>query len=311
MLNVLCVLAVLVAVVHAYTYSPAPGGGWESISSSSDGKYIYSADVNGQYGIILSSNYGSSWSSPGNGLMGIWYKIRTSGSGQYVAGIHNNNVDFSSNYGASYKGTVTSVYDVALSRSGQYIIAPVFNGNGVAAIKVSSNHGTSFREVSNTAIANYRVAGMSGSGQYMIASNYTENYFSSDYGSTFAPMKNLPYDYWGPFKFNYDGQYMLFSSGHGDYFSTDYGNTFTPSTFPKGITTFSDSGAFIVVAQPNVGIQISRDYGKTWALSSAPAKNWGDVTVSSDGQRIVACEYRGSIYMSSDYGNTWAQKPSA
>jgi hypothetical protein len=133
--------------------------------------------------------------------------------------------------------------------------------------------------------------------------------FSDNYGASFAPMKLPVESYWGPFITNYDGQYMLFSSSKGNYISSDYGKTFVTCTFPKGKTVFSDKGDVIVVAVPNVGVQISYDYGATWTTTNAPAKNWGDITISPDGKRMTACEYRGSIYMSSDFGQTWTQKP--
>jgi hypothetical protein len=242
--------------------------------------------------------------------MGIYYQVVTSGDGKYVIGIHNSNADLSKDYGASYKGGVTSVHSAAISRSGQYMLCPVYNYDTPKAIKVSTNYGTTFQEVAGTELLQQTFSGMSGSGQYMIAGNYSTVLFSSNYGSSFTQIKNLPTNYyWGPVDANYDGRYILIGSTQVAYYSSDYGKSFGPSTFPKGHTAFSDSGQYIVVATANIGIQISSDYGATWIMTSAPAKNWGDVTISADGRRIVVVEYRGSIYMSGDYGVTWGLYP--
>jgi hypothetical protein len=181
-----------------------------------------------------------------------------------------------------------------------------------AAIQISTNYGTTFHSVAGTELFNYHASGISGSGQYMFASNYTTHYFSTDFGNTFNLLTNLPEKYYySCFTSNYNGQYILLVSDHGNYLSTDYGVTFNVSPYPVGKTAFSDSGEFMVVATANVGVYLSNNYGNTWILSTAPAKNWGDITISADGQRIVVCEYRGNIYISGDFGETWDLYPPA
>jgi hypothetical protein len=66
-------------------------------------------------GILTSSNYGKTWSSPGSGLTGIWYTVETSSTGQYVLGIHNSACNLSKDYGSNYKGVVTSVQSGSIS----------------------------------------------------------------------------------------------------------------------------------------------------------------------------------------------------
>jgi hypothetical protein len=144
-----------------------------------------------------------------------------------------------------------------------------------AAIQISTNYGTTFHSVAGTELFNYHASGISGSGQYMFASNYTTHYFSTDFGNTFNLLTNLPEKYYySCFTSNYNGQYILLVSDHGNYLSTDYGVTFNVSPYPVGKTAFSDSGEFMVVATANVGVYLSNNYGNTWILSTAPAKNW-------------------------------------
>lgn len=52
-------------------------------------------------------------------------------------------------------------------------------------------------------------------------------------------------------------------------------------------------------------IMISRDYGVSWARSSAPVGNWKDISMSGTGEIQVAVVYGGGIWLSVDYGKTW------
>ena len=150
-------------------------------------------------------------------------------------------------------------------------------------------------------------------------------YYSINGGATWAT-NNMGYRSWSKVVCSADGTHVAALSSS-IYYSTDRGNTWTNSNisgfsglamypdgsrliafsggsvyiFQNGVSAFtshstgininamamSDDGSRIVAAGSS-GIAVSKDFGSTWAITSAPADNWSGVASSSDGSRWAA-----------------------
>ena len=98
--------------------------------------------------------------------------------------------------------------------------------------------------------------------------------------------------------------------------SVDYGNNWF-ITSPAGAwdIAISSDGSFWVATTDNYGdlggtqyILKTSNYGTSWNITSAPSKSWREIDMSSDGSRIVAVVYGGFIWTSSDSGVSWSQQ---
>ena len=67
----------------------------------------------------------------------------------------------------------------------------------------------------------------------------------------------------------------------------------------------SNTGNYLFACAYSSGIYISKDYGTSWNLTSAPIITWLGISCNSTGERIVAVTLFNYIYISNDYGITW------
>jgi len=207
---------------------------------------------------------------------------------------------------------------VAVSASGQYQTAVVFNGG----IYYSNNYGFAWYQ-SNASTLNWHSVAVSDSGQYQTA--VVDNggiYLSIDYGVTWN-QSTASIQFWYSVAVSASGQYQT-AVVHlgGIYYSTNYGVTWIQSNASNlswNSVAVSDSGqyqtAVVADTQNFGGIYYSNNYGVNWTQSSSAQTGplWYSVAVSASGQYQTAVingitgSGIGGIYYSRDYGVFWAK----
>jgi hypothetical protein len=233
--------------------------------------------------------------------------IALSGSSKYMIYCNEFGVNrplyVSSNYGATFTNTFTTIYggEVCVSESGQYMACA-----SNAGIYVSNNFGQTFTTISNNA---YNGICMCASGKYMYASAGNSGYIykSIDYGVSFQTVNINDTSFYTNASCSATGKYVLIGGNGNIQFSKDYGETFTivsSSTNPSfGI---SPSGQYIIYMTVLATTQyfLSSDFGKTFVSLTLPsAKDNSSFSFSQSGQYVT---YNGSgVWLSSNYGWDW------
>lgn len=259
-----------------------------SICSSRNGQYIYC--VAQDLGIVVSTNYGSTWSvlsaRPVSGY--IWINIACNYSGQYVVASSNYNV---------------SAFYVSSNYATTWIPSNIGAGSDVRLTVTMNNTGS-------VVIV----------GGFQIYNNSTGNrqggFISTNYGSTWRNITSLPQNILGintnSAACDTTGTYIYSANNNNGIVSvsTNSGSTFTTTLSGSNVYSVacSNTGQYVVTAA-NSYIYTSSTYGSSWIQrSSAP----GGFRVASDstGQYLAACTNGGntgvgSVYKSSDYGVTW------
>jgi hypothetical protein len=305
----------LVTAMTVYT-----GATISSSAMSSNGQYIL-AGVNGSGPIYLSS--GIPITTMGVNNPNPQYAVDVSGT----VNLSNALTTGMPNYGAASTwstitsiGTINACGSVSMSSTGQYMLIPTYNSNGVY---LSQNFGVTWAQVSGlTTNVTFNCTAMSSTGQYMLASlggSTSTVYLSTNYGSswtaissTYLPSSNS----YLALSISSTGQYM--AVGRGDactmYLNSNYGSgswTSTTSAFPTGVgfisIAISSSGQYLMACLNSIigGVYLSTNYGVSWASSSLPTLNtWWNVGMSSTGQYMIATG-TATVSISSNYGINW------
>ena len=211
----------------------------------------------------------------------------------------------------------------AMSASGQYQIACIFNGLPY----YSSNYGQTWTVATGAPSDQWGCASMSASGQYALIIRTSNNfpaattvYISSNYGQTWSATTVSGA---GSCCVSASGQYMAIcnnNSNGGISVSSNYGQTWT-ATLTNTLVylmTMSATGQYMY------GIQyggtylyfISRNYGQTWLSYSLPASTYlpQSIACSASGQYVVmgggSSGSNGGFQYSSNYGITFTQSAS-
>lgn len=71
------------------------------------------------------------------------------------------------------------------------------------------------------------------------------------------------------------------------------------------ISAMSKNSQYIILAEHNGNIKLSRNYGSTFTDSSLGTKNWSHCAMSSTGKYQILMMASGDFYVSSDYGSTF------
>jgi len=226
-------------------------------------------------------NYPKNWTAISSQLTSTGYNgCAMSASGQYQAVINSSGgIYYTSNYGQSWVQTLSSVVFnyVAMSSSGEYVLAYSNVSLVVANMYVLSNYGQSSSYVSTNNRLSAAIA-ISASGQYMAVASY---------GNTLLSVSN-----------NYGQSWYASYSG------------ITSSSSYTAIT-LSASGQYMIVGHRAVSgtqqskIYTSNNYGQSWSLIMG--RNYSyihDITNSASGQ--YACfTYGDEVYYSNNYGYSW------
>ena len=261
----------------------------QSITGSQDGKYLLAA---GGGTVRVSSNYGSTWSSPNVVSAQGYHYFLTSGT--------------------SSDGRVMVV--------GGYLTT-----NSTGVIFVSRDYGATW----NPVVSNYNYGSnpsqsvtVSGDGLtiYTADVNYARQLLKSTYvsgaWSNWTKLTNSPTSQYSSITTNYNGQVIISATSQvGVAYSRDYGATWALSNSLDQMFQWLDPNA---TSTSGLGLAIDKDTqtqlwrttnsGSTWTkITTVPAASgetfWG-VSASNDGRRIYLNGSRG-FYRSIDSGANW------
>jgi hypothetical protein len=275
---------------------------WSSIALSSSGQYqtAVTSDINNQFGIYNSSDYGVTWIVNTTVTQNqSWIHVAISSSGQYQTAVtpFTNITSFdghlynSSDYGVTWNINISNItsefISVSVSASGQY----------------------------QTAVSNIDVQGQ----------NPGSIYISSNYGINWDLVQNIT-DFFSSIAVSSSGQYQTAVTNEKPcsiYISNNYGvtwiKTITRSTDTEIISiAISSSGQYQTalfndIPQPplpniNGGIYTSSNYGVTWIKKTTPLNEkigWKSISMDSSGKYQLASNQSVPFYYSCDYGTTW------
>jgi hypothetical protein len=269
---------------------------------SATGKYqiIARSVFPGYSGMLLSRDYGASFTSVLPGVVMFHPAISASGQyiyvGNYQAG---GRIYASSDYGVTFAilpaSPPLSYVSIGCSSDGRYVLA---GPNIVEYPQLSTDFGTTWSPLPTTYKSNGCFAAVSGTGQYMLLGFYSNNYglgrlyVSGTFGVSWTRVVNYSpppiSEDWTSLAISGDGQYMLAANLY-----------VTPN--PPYIVTLS--------------LYRSNDFGQTWVDTNLIASIlWVQLSIDYSGQYQVAASFEGNlsppvtegVYYSKDFGATWA-----
>jgi hypothetical protein len=309
---------------------------------------IKNGDISMNGNLYLSANnINLSSTSSYNGLIQLNNSISTTNSYQPIEFIVNM-ISLNTNTG------ITNWREVRMSNNGQYWIAV---STQVNEVYISSNYGTTFTQVTNSDTSGCYTVGISGNGQYMVIPYFGTNtsgsgtyLLSSDYGANWTKKTYTitTIDAITSIAISNTGQYMTMAasaiissyntsnSAGRLYRSTDYGITFTAigSQYNNLINVAMSSDGLYQTAvsfysntqgsgNNNAGAYVkSTNYGASWTASqvisgvSSRRANKA-IAISSTGQYQTIVGESGLAYTScfiansSDYGDTFTYNTNA
>lgn len=152
---------------------------WTCVAISASGQYIFGGTNN--VGVYYSSNYGQTWALSGPTISTMY--ITCSASGQYVCATDSNGsgIYYSSTYGTSWKNAVspiTIMYGIAMSASGQYVVAGGGSVN-TQLLYYSTTYGQTWIQVPSSPQGNWFSISMSPSGHYLLAGAIGGSFYQS------------------------------------------------------------------------------------------------------------------------------------
>ena len=224
-----------------------------------------------------------------------------------------------------YNNASRSWQATASSASGTIQVAVVYGGD----IFVSTNHGTTWNDMTTAGARNWTGVGISNDGTKMVASVYGgQIYHSSNGGATWVA-STLPDTHgWETVSLSGDGTSIVAATWGEDIFTATSTNGVDFNwTDQTGLghaywssTAISENGQHMAVADIySVGLHTSNDAGITWANQTTPNnpyyggpnRYWYGLTMSADGTSLAAVQDYGSIWTatSTDGMNfTWSDR---
>ena len=242
----------------------APDLKWRAVTSSGDGRLL-TALVDDTTSVIFQSyDYGSTWiditSSTGLLPSQEWTAIACSDSGQYLAALNTNDAIYvSNNYGATWTETTISIFwfDVAVSVSGQYMVAVAGSNSGNGGVIISRDFGENWARSEGAESDNNQwvSAAITANGQTIYAVDSLTIggiYVTYDAGDTWSVLPNAPNATLSDIVCSDDGMFLVASYAglYGAawiYVSADAGHTWnqTEVSFTSFELASSASGAFV------------------------------------------------------------------
>jgi len=248
-----------------------------------------------------------------------WNSVVSSSTGQYQLAGSQTGLYVSSMYGIGWTcvSTTGNWYGVALSNSGQVMIAAAMNGG----ISYSSNYGVTWTNSNMRTNAWTGVAVSGTTGQYASAIiNNGGIYYSSDYGHTWTA-SNAPTAQWNSIAMSADGTVQVATINGGYIYVTSNSSTANNVTTRYDLGSnwllsgsaalawtsvcMDTTGQYMTATVNNAGMYYSTTKGVTWFANNAPSKAWKSVTCTYDGATQYACVYNGPLYLSTDRGMNW------
>ena len=293
-----------------WTSNPTGASGGFFVSMSGTGQYMLIAKESSNYNILISSNYGSSFSTTGQTTPAYWTATYVSYTGQFMMAVPGNGtagtLRMSSSYGANWSANPgsglpgTGQYrTIGMSANAQYMIA----GGNTGSIWLASNpYWTNTSTVATFNTTNW--IQNQGAGQI-----WTKN------------PGGLPASkYYYTQSISHTGQYVLIvqlsDTSIPLHISTNYGRTFTPLTPPWGantnygfgFTAISSSGQYsLATASTALGIlYMSTNYCVSYFAALTGASGGRYVAISGSGQFMIYINVVNNTYISTNYGTNWS-----
>jgi alpha-tubulin suppressor-like RCC1 family protein/photosystem II stability/assembly factor-like uncharacterized protein len=197
------------------------------------------------------------------------------------------------------------------SEDGQYQIVSDTSGY----LKVSSNNGTSWNEITSLPQGEWVCVVVSRSGEIMMATRGDANiYVSNDYGQnwTAKPVSSPA----NSCDMSYNGLYQIVVGNNGEiHRSSNYGSTWNTITLPEGVSpSFLDQismsrNGLVCLVGGSVPY-FSLDAGNTWTSTNLSEGDWRALTCSSsDGSIMYAWNFDNNytIWKSTNFGVDWTE----
>jgi photosystem II stability/assembly factor-like uncharacterized protein len=240
---------------------------FESVASSSDGRKLVVGSV---FGLLISADYGITWSGVGPNLDGNCAVASSSDGSKLVAAVEGGQIYTSTDSGVTWttRATSNNWFSVASSSDGSHLVVAVRNG----PIYTSTDSGVTWTAQNSGSLPWVQVA-------------------SSSDGSKLVAVETP----------------SLSTPGY-IYTSTDYGVTWTArgsSQLWRSVASSADGSKLVAVVYGGQ-IYTSTDSGVSWTAQNSGNHYWYCVASSADGSRLVAGLYGGgTIYISANGGLTW------
>ena len=291
-----------------------PGGdNWVNVSLSKTGKYIIAARNDTVTPLIVSSNYGLSFSAKTTGT--FMKSAAVSNNGQYMLACNNGNLWLSTNYGETFF-IITAVgtgnfSSVALSEDGRYQTVVVDGGR----IWRSETWGQTWTQVGDASNRAYKAVAMSANGTFQLAAVAPGQLWrSTNSGSTWTAVSITSWNaaLWTDVAVSSDGLYqaaVASSSGAAANTGRIFRSVNSGSTWAAtGDTTgrpysgiaMDATGRYVLVSVLATGpgfdqgsnVRFSTDFGVTFNAINISI-SWYSAAMSSTGNIIVVTGQQG------------------
>lgn len=297
-----------------------------AVTMSSSGKYM--AAVGNHTGMILSQDFGATWSAGygPNSKIELWdIAISANNEYKYVVGQINAiywTGSYSNNFASTKFPSDYTFTSVSCSSSGSIVAATQTNGQ----IYLSTNNGRNFKVSNSISEAWTSVAVSYQTGEYIYAVSSTSDllYMSTNTGrnwtSVIVTNDSSSSVQWTSVATDITGTNIAITSNNSCiYQSNNHGLTWaqtTSETQPWSAIAMNGNGSLLYAVESPGYIYMSGAPGNitqlsnnTWTQSNASEVGYAYITASSAGQYVAAISYGSSyyqhLYVSRDYGQTY------
>ncbi len=267
-------------------------------------------------GVYRSTDWGANWTQVNSGLTdtnvdglfaagSLLYAITSSGGVFYTS-------DNGNRWTACGPGLPTGTYVYCLAANGSNLYAGTSRGVYVSTDIVAG------WTAASTGLDGFRmVFSIAAMGQYLFAGTYCCGvYVSTDGGGSWS-QANSEFKAMSVHDLLLSGDSLYVGTwGEGVFLTTDRGASWVPvnNGLTDGKVDFLARYGGRVFAKGELGLYVSQDMGRTWAVSPSPAVSVTSIEAFlSDGSRLYTVAARNNVFMTTDYGVTWTWKgrPSA
>lgn len=257
---------------------------------------LYSSAYNSESYWIQQNQIGQNWTANPGGLVNAnWRGAGVSLTGQYMLVVRDNGSSYLSiNYGnifTAISAIGTSVFVCSMSYSGQYMITCTYSST---IPYFTSSYGSNWNQISALVAKQYRIAKISGNGEYMLIGDYANGgnlYLSSNFGISWITNPGIGISSAYGFSaggVSYTGQYMFAQTNVSSNYGKNWRQTTPTSTISSlGAGNMSGTGQFLIVATGVDQIWISSNYGISF-VNSGYSGTYPDCGISYTGQYMMS-----------------------
>jgi hypothetical protein len=301
------------AWIQANTVSGS-GAGWQALSSSVDGKNLVASGNNGSAQLYYSQDGGHAWTSATVSLAPVSLASTANGAdviGAINGGGLIISTNYGASWTQISGSSPFNWQAVTLSYNGQKGAAAIKNATSGG---IFTNNGYGWGASSAPVLEWTGMASSSdGSKLIAVADSNSSGkvYTSTNSGATWTRQTAAPAKNWNSVASSADGvKLAAVVNGGGIYTSGDSGVTWiqqsnAPSTLWYSISSSASGGELIAVSSTNV--YVSANYGATWTPQNIASQNWQASACSGDGSTMVV---GGHLVSSSTTGQIYYSQPS-